>query len=92
MNIEAQGRGDHQTTPGMTLGWLLLALVLACAGCGGDDFGSGTVGDDGRVEFSFQRSCFFGCPLEQPLLVGARERIELSDEAHAIEKTCKLEK
>ncbi|MDD9932563.1 MAG: hypothetical protein OXT09_03120, partial [Myxococcales bacterium] len=59
----------------LLLGW---GAALA-GGCEKDDFGAGTVGEEGEVEFSFQRSCFFGCPLEQPLLVGARERIEVSD-------------
>lgn len=66
------------------LTWMATALVAAgLAGCGDDGPGAGTVGDDGVVEFTFQRSCFFGCPLEQPLLVGARERIELSDPGDA---------
>lgn len=30
------------------------------------------------VEFSYLRSCFFGCPLTQPLLAGTREQIGLS--------------
>jgi len=56
-----------------------LAAGLAAAGCAkppaGDPGGDGTLGDEGRVWFEYERSCFFGCPLEQPLLSGARESI-----------------
>jgi hypothetical protein len=64
------------------LTWLMVAAWAAMTGCdekaGGDS--GGTRGEEGRVEFSYLRSCFFGCPLEQPLLVGTRERIGLSDQ------------
>jgi hypothetical protein len=54
-------------------------LCVVWAGCDdGTDKSSGTPGERGRVQFSYARSCFFGCPLEQPLLVGTRERIDLS--------------
>jgi hypothetical protein len=54
-------------------------VLLAAAGCKPLESSDGTPGEQGRVAFNYQRSCFFGCPLEQPLLVGTRERIELSD-------------
>jgi hypothetical protein len=58
--------------------------VAALASCGqGDDVASGTRGELGRVEFEYHRSCFFGCSLAQPLLVGTREIIELSDAGDA---------
>jgi hypothetical protein len=58
-----------------------LLLATLGAGCqkldpeGGD---AATLGDLGRVDFKYRRSCFFGCPLAQPLLSGTRESIELS--------------
>lgn len=60
-------------------GLCLVLLVSAAAGCKEQEPESGLLGDRGRVEFSYGRSCFFGCPLEQPLLVGTQERIDLSD-------------
>jgi hypothetical protein len=58
--------------------WLVL-LVAAAWGCKEEEPENGMLGDRGRVEFSYGRSYFFGCPLEQPLLVGTSERIDLSD-------------
>lgn len=55
---------------------LSCCLVLALLGCG-DQSVAATLGEQGRVEFQFRRSCFFGCPLEQPLLKGARETIDV---------------
>jgi hypothetical protein len=63
------------------LSWSIVWIGLWVCGCekkGGGDEG-GTRGQEDRVEFKYQRSCFFGCPLEQPLLAGTRERISLSD-------------
>jgi hypothetical protein len=63
------------------LSWNIVWIGLLVHGCekkGGGDEG-GTRGQEDRVEFHYQRSCFFGCPLEQPLLAGTRERIALSD-------------
>jgi hypothetical protein len=53
--------------------------IGSAAGCkkveAGEDH---TRGELGRVSFNYKRSCFFGCPLEQPLLAGTRERIGLT--------------
>jgi len=64
------------------LTWIVTATCVALSGCEkkDGDGSSGTRGTEGRVEFTFLRSCFFGCPLEQPLLAGTRERIGLSDQ------------
>lgn len=55
------------------------ALALGLASCadleGGDET---TLGERGRVGFAYDRSCFFDCPIEQPLLVGTRETIQLT--------------
>jgi hypothetical protein len=57
----------------------LCSLLLLGGACdGGAVKPSGTLGEFRRVEFSYARSCFFGCPIEQPLLAGTRERIALS--------------
>jgi hypothetical protein len=59
--------------------WLGGALVLMSA-CAKNAHHSGTVGDKGEVEFNYQGAgCFFGCPLEQPLLVGTHTTITVSD-------------
>lgn len=59
---------------------VLLLASLALLGCkdredGGDE---ATLGDLGQIELKYRRSCFFGCPLAQPLLAGTRENVELS--------------
>jgi hypothetical protein len=55
------------------------ALVLMSA-CAKNAHHTGTVGDKGEVEFNYQGpGCFFGCPLEQPLLVGTHTTISVSD-------------
>lgn len=52
-----------------------VAALVGCAPVGGDGH---TRGEFGQVHFSYKRSCFFGCPIDQPLLSGTREAIELS--------------
>ena len=64
--------------------WIVAAaaacvVITGCKKNQSEDSG-GTRGEKDRVEFSYLRSCFFGCPLEQPLLAGSRERIGLSDQ------------
>jgi hypothetical protein len=55
-------------------------MLLLAVGCKANDSGDGsTLGEQGRVEFDYQQGCFFGCPLEQPLLVGTRQTISVSD-------------
>jgi hypothetical protein len=83
----------------------MAVCATALAGCASTEGkSSGTRGELGHIDFNYQRSCFFGCPLEQPLLAGTREQIELSAEgdakgirvkasdpdvaAFAIERTC----
>jgi hypothetical protein len=63
------------------LTWVVTSSCVALSGCHGENGGgsSGTRGTEDRVEFTYLRSCFFGCPLEQPLLAGTRERIGMSD-------------
>src|SRR4051794_30329765 len=62
--------------------WALFFAALA--GCAqGQDVANGSRGELGHVEFNYQRSCFFGCSLAQPLLAGTRERIGLSDSGDA---------
>jgi len=59
----------------------LASAVLLLSACVKQVHHTGTVGDQGNVEFNYQGAgCFFGCPLEQPLLVGTRTTISLSDE------------
>jgi hypothetical protein len=56
--------------------WAALWLVVACDDAQPVD---GTPGELRSVAFTYQRSCFFGCPLGQPLLSGTREKIAVSD-------------
>lgn len=66
---------------------LLLLLTVSCNSRAGDAW----LGEQGKVQFRYQRSCFFGCPLAQPLLLGTREEIALSargdDQARSVESS-----
>ncbi|HEX2676792.1 MAG TPA: hypothetical protein VHM19_09135 [Polyangiales bacterium] len=57
----------------------LALLVLVAAGSCKKQQPTESLGELGSVGFSYKRSCFFGCPLGQPLLAGTRETIELTD-------------
>jgi hypothetical protein len=74
--------------PRLVSGLVLWAAVCCHAiGCQARS-DSGTLGEQGKVAFSYQGAgCFFGCPLEQPLLAGTRERVALTGpgDARAIE-------
>lgn len=59
---------------------LALGIVLFTAGCEERKTVDGQLGELGRVEFTYARSCFFGCLLNQPLLVGTRETIRIEGE------------
>lgn len=50
-------------------------LMAALGACQRDPSIDSQVGELGRVSFHYQRSCFFGCPLAQPLLSGTRQQI-----------------
>jgi hypothetical protein len=53
------------------------ALSGALGGCETRTTVDGQLGELGRIEFSYTRSCFFGCLVDQPLLAGTRETIRL---------------
>jgi hypothetical protein len=55
------------------------SLMLLAAGCKEEKTVPGDLGELGRVQFTYSRSCFFGCLLGQPLLVGTRETIRVTD-------------
>ena len=58
--------------------------LLVGMGCANDEAGpDGTPGEEGKVDFSYRQGCFFGCPLEQPLLAGTRQVINVSDAGDA---------
>ncbi len=57
---------------------ILVASALLWSGCGEDEAPDASLGELSVVEFRYQRSCFFGCPLEQPLLAGTREKISVT--------------
>ncbi len=56
----------------ISLAALLLGLLPACAP------GNSTEGDLDRVQFSYGASCFFGCGLDEALLEGSTERIDVT--------------
>src|SRR4051794_30674846 len=64
--------------PGRYLAAILVFGLVGSAGCKDDGSEDGTPGELGRVAFTYQQSCFFGCPLEQPLLAGTRETIAVT--------------
>jgi hypothetical protein len=56
----------------------MLGVLAACGAPGDDSDGSGTLGSEGRVRFAYQRGCFFGCPIGQPLLAGSQQTVTLT--------------
>ncbi len=65
----------------MRMAALALGVLAATPGwgCGGGGAAGGTPGEKGKAEFSYQGAgCFFGCPLEQPLLSGTRTSIAVT--------------
>jgi hypothetical protein len=56
----------------ISLGFLALSLLPACAP------GESTEGELGRVQFSYGASCLFGCGLDEALLEGSTERIDVT--------------
>ena len=62
-----------------------LGALLGVLGCQPMRHLDGTLGERGRVAFAYQRNCFFGCPIAQPLLSGTRQSVTLTgpgDDAH----------
>src|ERR1043165_3840758 len=59
--------------------FVVLLLAAVSAACQSDAAFDSSLGELGRVAFRYQRSCFFGCPLAQPLLSGTRERILVTE-------------
>jgi hypothetical protein len=59
---------------------IALGIVLFVVGCVERKTVDGQLGELGLVEFTYARSCFFGCLLNQPLLVGTRETIRVEGE------------
>ena len=64
----------------MRIAGSLAAVAVAFMGCApADDVGpGGTFGTEKRVRFSYQRGCFFGCPIGQPLLAGSQQTVTLT--------------
>ena len=57
-----------------------LSVLIALGACAGaDDREDGTLGSERRVAFAYQRGCFFGCPIGQPLLAGSQQTVMLSE-------------
>jgi len=51
---------------------------LTASACEKHETVDGQLGEFGKVQFTYGRSCFFGCLIEQPLLVGTRETIRVT--------------
>ena len=58
---------------------LSMLSVLCAVSCQGLDKSEGTPGERGLVEFAYHGGCLFGCPIEQPLLSGSHQQIQVSD-------------
>lgn len=56
----------------------LAAIAALAVGCAPTDEDGQTLGELGQVAFGYDQSCFFECAIEQPLLVGAREKIQVT--------------
>jgi hypothetical protein len=64
----------------------VFAVAFAASGCETRKTVDGQLGELGRIEFTYTRSCFFGCLVDQPLLVGTRETMRLEGEAGSAPK------
>jgi len=64
----------------------VVCAALTASGCEKRETVDGQLGELGRIEFTYTRSCFFGCLVDQPLLVGTRETIRLEGEAGSAPK------
>lgn len=67
--------------PRLSQALLGLGLALAAGGCEQRTKVDGQLGELGRIEFTYARSCFFGCLVDQPLLAGTHETIRLEGES-----------
>lgn len=59
------------------------ALLAAGTSACGTQLGESTAGELGRIDFSYGASCFFGCSMDRPVLVGARERVDVTGAGNA---------
>ena len=58
---------------------LVVVIAVGVVGCAGPEGKpDGTYGSKHRVAFSYQRGCFFGCPIGQPLLAGSQQTVNVS--------------
>lgn len=57
------------------------SVALAATGCEKRETVNGQLGELGRVELTYARSCFFGCLIAQPLLAGTRETMRVKGQA-----------
>lgn len=56
----------------------LTVIALGAMGCAPMDDDGASLGELGHVAFGYDQSCFFECAIEQPLLVGTRETIQVT--------------
>lgn len=56
----------------------LFAVTALAVGCAPLNQDGQSLGELGQVAFGYDRSCFFECAIEQPLLVGTRETIQVT--------------
>lgn len=59
-------------------GLMVTALVAAASSACSTQLGQSTTGELGRVDFSYGATCFFGCSMDRPVLVGGSERIDVT--------------
>ncbi len=59
-------------------GFALTALVAATTSACSMQLGQSTTGELGHVDFSYGATCFFGCSMDRPVLVGGSERVDVT--------------
>lgn len=64
-------------------GFAVAALVAAGTSACSMQLGQSTTGDLGRVDFSYGATCFFGCSMDRPVLVGGSERVDVTGQGNA---------
>lgn len=64
-------------------GLFAAALVAVGTSACSAQLGESTAGELGRVDFSYGASCFFGCSMDRPVLIGAAERVDVTGDGDA---------
>ena len=75
-------RREHATDCSLVVSHWQPWLAAGTSACS-TQLGESTSGELGRVDFSYGASCFFGCSMDRPVLIGADERVDVTGDGDA---------